>query len=280
MTKMAKIPEVGEATYYFRLAMDVEEFRYKEKAPKIATIITGILLVVFGVVSCYKYPLKYADISDAVNKIINIIIGVISIYLGIVLGVLCVYLISANRYFEKNQQEATLVRMQKNCKGIYRFTYCINAPWVYFMCLAFKFGKKSKLYNIAKYGFEILVGLSIELFVLLIVMYICIWLERITNLSSKSILYVAVLLSAVLGYQIIKLIMKFSISHIRKYKDRTKEWESVHEQLKILGLYILLILTFILYPIRSEDDFLIEAVFYCTTLFTLWGTLGTRLKGH
>lgn len=280
MAKIAKIPQVGEAMYYFRLAMYVEDYNYKEKNSKIAMIITEFLLITFGIISCYKSPLKYVDISDGINKIINIIMGVLSTYLGVVLEALCVYLISANRYFKKNGQETTFVLMQKNCKGIYRVTYCLNAPWVYFMCIAFKFGKKSKLYDIAKYGFEIYVGLSLELLILTIISCLGIWLEKTTSLSPKSILYVGVLLSAVLGYQTIKLIIKFSIKNIRKYKDWKKEWVNVQEQLKTLGLYILLILTFILYPMQSENDLLIEAVFYCTTLFTLWGTLSIRLKMH
>lgn len=280
MTKIAKIPQVGEAMYYFRLAMYVEDYNYKEKNSKIAMIITGFFLITFGIISCYKSPLKYVDISDGVNKIINIIMGVLSTYLGVVLEALCVYLISANRYFKKNGQETTLVLMQKNCKGIYRVTYCLNAPWVYSKCIAFKFGKKSKLYDIAKYVFELAVGIVLALLILSIIGSLCSWLEKTTNLSLKIILYGGILLSAVLGYQTIKLIIKFSIRSIRKYKDWKKEWESVQEQLKTLGLYILLIITFILYPMQSENDLLIEAVFYCTTLFTLWGTLSTRLKMH
>lgn len=261
--------------FYYNKIFNIREFPLNLKAIKICLLI-ALFFIIIGLCFLFQIPGVFFEIvkySDIAIKIFT----TLCLYVGCVFLVLCFYYLYINKKMAP-KQKITRIEVKQHYKIIYSCLMIILFPGFLFCAVIYILNKILKINYIYEYFFEIFMGITIGYFFFLFSSYVADKIVYKFPNFEGAIVYWWLLLIVVISYISIKLCIYIKIKYIRSIADWKKEYMKTIKQLKLFGLYLMLILSAFLYPVKSilvdqTDKLICDSFFYITTLFTLFGTL-------
>lgn len=277
--------EKENINYYYDKFLNLNNFDYTYRKKHLVLLVMVFFLFAFSIMLISRKPQILFKIFFGQYEWSRFVVIVHSFYTALLLFMLDVYIILAFRDRKNVNHEISQKYMKDNHKIFYVLYILIITPGILIFWILFIICNRLKLDVIKKYVVEILVAMTFGYVIFALTLGCCENFYDIFPQFSSAILFWWLLIIVFITYLIMNRIIHLSIKYVQKISDWKKEEKKALEQLKLLGIYSLITITIIVYPLQFSEvteatKIIINMIFFVTNVFTLLGIVMEKRKNN